>query len=898
MKKLMKKISVILAIVLVVTTWTFNFGVQATEVQEADENLLTEGQIGLLQHLGIVPAVLPDMEHHLTRGELAQMAAKLMKEPAYTGDGDFFYDVYKDNPYRGDIYALAQAGILHGDGDGYFRPEEEISELEICKVFSVILGFEPIGQYDNYIRIAREAGVSNGLEADGVVTYEEAMLMAHNTLHCEMMEAYLYGENKEYRITKDYRAIERYHGLVKQEGVVEGRYLTTLSRETNQIAENHLLINDRQFLCDDETMLGKYVVFYSGRKSDGSTEKEIQYIYAHEGRNRILTLMGDAVSEVGTSEIRYFVGEKEKSIKITGLTDVVVNSIACPDYTEDDLKAPMATLTFIDNNDDGVYDVIFVDDPQYMIVGGVDKNNNMIYGKYPQITIGDSNRDTNLEVYMALGKTMLSMLRVGTAVSVSQSRNETGTLRIRVNEVATKVQGRIEKIMNNKITVAGKSFKMTDATVTDQEVRAGDNVIVYYKGDYAAIVVHMTNDAYQFGYMTGARNSGGGFVGKLSVKLVGLDRVLYEYDATNPMWIDEIKYTKADAAMTRLETAAKSRVFETSTAEGILNENARLPYSQPIRYKVNENGQITHIDTVLYEPEYELENSLRPNGGIRSAYYGSGSRSFYNGSANVNDFLFSAPDNGNIIMPPQENRDQVEWYGDGDPANGNEYFVEYYTVDPVNRVAEYVVAYNFRYEASDSSAIGVISDIYDSLDEEGEIVTVAEISNPRLSNKIILTGEAKQQWGLGDVVLYDYNTKNELSDGENTWRIMFDQSLGKDQTRVAYAYSSEANYLPSYYNLYTNMRVSYGTILSIKDGIITHVNAVVEDEQGITDEGFQNYRTDSVVVYVYEEINGKATMRGGSLSDIIPYNMNPNSGQKALIGTRSAGRLEYIVIYK
>ncbi len=892
MKKLMKKISGILAAALLATTMTFNFGVQATEGR-----LLTEGQIGLLQYLSIVPDELPDMDHALTRAELAHMAASLMKAPEYTGDGDFFYDVAKEHPYRKDIYALAQAGILHGDGNGYFRPDETITELEICKVFSVILGYDPIGKFDSYIRIAREAGVSDGLNSDGVVTYEEAMLLAHNTLHCEMMEVVAFGDNNTYKVTEGYRAIERYHGLVKQEGVVEGIPMTTLTEPTDAIVEKHILIGGRQFEYEDESTLGKYVIFYSKRKSDKTTDKKIAYLYAHEGRNNIMTLKGENVSKLSATEITYFVEAKEKTVKITGRTDVIINGVAEPNYTEADIKSPMATLTLIDNNDDMVYDVILVDDPIFMIIGGIDKNTNMLYGKYPEISIGSSTQNANLEVYLTRGKTMLSMIPVGTAVSVSESRNTTGTLKIRVNQLRGSVEGTVERFMNNKITVGGKEYKMTNATVTDEEVRLGDTVTLYPYGDYAAIIIHAASDDYKYGYMIGARNMGGVFSGKVGVQLVGTDRVLYEYEATNPMWVDEIKYTKADAVLDTLLRAANSRVFPDSLTDEMKAENEKRPYSQPIRYKTNAEGLLTHIDTVIYEENYEQEKSLRPAGAITSAYYGYGARSFYNGSATASDFLFSAPDASHIIMPPQQDRDLVEKYGTGTPIDGWSYIVESYTVDPDNYVAEYLVVYNKTTETGDSSAVGVITNMYSKLDEDGQIVTVAEIRNPRANNDIILSEAVKNQWDLGDVVLYDYDTKLHLA-SDTSWRLMFDRSLGKDQQRVNFAYSTDPNYKPAYYNTYTNIRVSYGTVLSYKDGILTHVNAVVEDEEGLTKNGLQNYRADSVTVYVYEEINGKPTMTIGSMADVVPYNLNPESGQKTLIGTRSSGRLEYIVVYK
>ncbi|MBO5363901.1 MAG: S-layer homology domain-containing protein [Clostridia bacterium] len=894
MKKLIKRISGILAATVLATTLTFNFGVQATE-----GSLLTEGQEGFLAQLSIIPNEALDYGKALTRAELAHMAAKLSNAPAYTEEGEFFYDVPKDHPYRADIYALAQKGILHGDGNGYFRPDEEISDLEICKVFSVILGYDPIGKFDSYIRIARDAGVSDGVNMDGVVTYAEAMLMAHNTLHCEMMEVIGYGETNKYKVTKGYRAVERYHGLVKQEGLVEGVCLTTLEEANSDIAEGHILINGRQFHCEDETLLGKYVVFYSKRDGD-STDKEIQYIYAHEGMNNIMTLKGEAVSRVTDTEIKYYVKEKEKSVKITGKTDVIINGVAYPGYTEADLKAIMATLTLIDNNNDKVYDVIVVDSPTFMIVESVDTENKMISGRYPEMIVGSSTREEDIRILLPRGEAMLSMLPTGTAVAVSQSWNKTGTLKIRLNGLGNGVQGQVETLMNNKITVAGKEYKMTTATVTDEEVRLGDTVTVYPYGEYAAIVLHAANDNYRFGYLVNARREGSALSdGNIVVKLVDTNRVLHELTGTEVMMIDESKYTKAEAVLDRLLASAQSRVFATGTSQKILDENARLPYSQPIRYKLNNEGLVTHIDTVIYDQSQEAKTSLRPmKDEITSAYYSVHSRSFYNKSTSVNDFLFSVPALSNIIFPPDENRDLTERYGTGYPIDGSDCVVEAYTVDPDNYVAEYLIAYTSSFTAGDASAVGVVTSMYSGLDEEGMVVTKADMKNPRVTKTITLTESVAAQWEVGDIVLYNVDGNNVLKEGDDNWRYLFDYSLGKDQPRVNFG--GGASYTPSYYNIMANIRISYGTVLSVKDGIITHVNSVVEDDGWgvVAPEGLQNYRAESITVYVYETIGGTPVMRIGSLSDVVPYNTNPDSGQKVVIGTRSSGRMEYMVVYK
>ncbi len=901
MKKLLRKISAIVAIAVLATTISMGSGISASA---AAGSLLTEGQEGLLRFLEIVTEKNPNYDKALNRGELAHIAAKLSKAPAYTGTDYYFYDVMEDNEYFADIYALAQMGVLSGDGDGYFRPNDQVSDIEICKVFSVLLGYKEAGEYMSYLRIARDAEITDGVTMDGTVTYGEALAMAFNTLHADMFEPITFGDTKEYKKNEGYLAIERYHGLVKQDGIVKGVQYTTLIEPTDVIGEGQLQIGTRIFNWDDETLLGKYVVFYSER--DGSsTSKDIDYIYADETRNNYAVIKGEDVIGIEDGQLKYWVGAKDKGYKLALSPDVIVNGVAYPGYATEDLQPANGTVTLIDNDYDDMYDVIIVENVEYMVYESQDKDNKILYGKYPEdMAIGGKGQTNDIVLTGEYGKINLGNLTEGTVLRVFKSKNATGTVKVRMTKLEEVVTGQVTTYDDERIIVDGKEYKANKGTVIDETIHLGETVSVYLDGDVAAVILHASNDAYQFAYLLGVRNSGGGFNGELSVRLIDSNYEIREFTAPKSFYLDEIKYNKVDAAMQRLLDARAMRAYNddmtlgTADANG-MNDKDRMeqgdedyPYSQAIRFRLNDEGQITHIDTLIYERDYEQEDSLRPmeNGKseIRRLAYASYPNSFYNQAGS--ELIFTATSIGSALRVLQDERDKVDYFRNS-IIDGYYPIVEAFNVDPLTKVAKYVMVYDTNTAANDLryNPPSIISDIYDTLDEDGESIRKMDVIHPSSSKTVILSDELySMDLAIGDIVQYQTNSKDVVQAVD----VLFDNSLGYNQTRVMNRGGNGG-----YHNLYYNYRTLYGTLVNFENNIYTHTTSVKEDPDGV--EAFNelhNYRHNGTVIYLYRNNNGNPTVNQGSTKDLVTYAMDPDTNQKAAVSIKRGGHIEYVLV--
>ncbi len=903
MKRLLRSISTIVAICILATMFTVSFGVAAAE----NGSLLTPGQEGILRYLGILDEDLPNYGKPLTRGELAHMAARVSNVSEYTAGDYYFSDVNEDNPYYKEISALVVNGVLSGDGNGYFRPNDTVTDLEACKVFSVILGYAEIGQYESYLRTAKEAGLIDAVVMDGSVTYAEGLYMAHRALHAEMMEAIVYGDERNYKLQKGYLAIERYHNLVKQTGTVDGMYNTRLYQHDSSIPEGHLLINKRLFQYEDESLLGKYVIFYSKRE-EIQTSPVIDYIYADETRNNIVTLQGKDVSGIKDSKLVYWKEAKEKSYRLVKSPDVIINGVAYPDFTDADLQPAVGSVTLIDNNDDTYYDVIVVEDIEYVVFGSRDRDTNVIYGKYPEVSLGGKNQENDIVMMGPYGKINIGTLSEGTVLRVKSSKNTEGNKIIRITQLEEVVTGQVTALTDTQITVGGKNYTINDATVTDEEIRLGKTVSVYPDAGLAAVVLHAGNDTYQFGYLVGAAKTGGVFSGNFSVRIVDGTYTLREFEAGDSVYIDESKFTDADKAMKRLENAHKMRSYNetemtvlyanegtdvTTSLDQMEEGDQKFPYSQPIRFRLNDDGKLTHLDTMIYESEYELEDSLQPvkegNSEVRKLSYAAYPYSFYNQAGS--ELVFTAKNIDRILRVQRIERDKTN---SSRPAlgDGNGYVVEAFNVDPITKIAKYAVVYDkMSTAANQNSSPFIISDIYDALNENGEIQRKIDLLHPSESKTVILSAELQLDLGIGDIV----QVETDVDGVAQNITMLFDQSLGKDQERFVATGNVQTNYT----KLYAYYCLSYGTLVDFDGTIYTHTTSVKEDLDGVEAYNeLHNFRHNGTIVYVYDDSTGTPTIKQGSTKDIVTYRMDPDTNQKAVVCIKRQGHIQYVLLIK
>lgn len=921
MTKFIKRVLSLVVLVAMLATLFCGFPVTAEEAAEETEVVrdITQKEEEFLLYLGILKTPGPHQEAETTRSGLAQLASRVAKLPEYTGNDKFFTDVPENHKHYKEIYAMASAGILNGDGNGKFRPDDPVSPNEICKVLLVILGYDVVGYYDDYMVIANRIGLTEGVEFDGNIRVGQMLRMILTTFDLPMMEQVTYGERDEHKVQDGYTALECYHGLVKQRGVVTGTNGTRLTDVDISIGANQLIIGNQVYQYKDtKDLLGREVVYYSERdKVTGGTKQQIGFLYEDTARNHYFTLDGKDIIDFNEDRLEYYVGSKKKSVQVSRTLDVIFNGIAYPEYTIADLKPACGSVTLLDNDDDRIYEVALVEEVIFMMVDSVDKESGIIYGRYPAISVGSSTQDEKYQVYMEAGITgELSFLIPGDVIAVQASKNQTGSKIITVNYLGEGTSGVLEGVYKDTYTIDGVPYEITDATVLDGDpYLLGQTVTLYTFNDYCAGVIHPKNDNYKFGYLIDANVKESAFSGTLQVRIVNQNRELMELTTDKNFMLDESKYTDAFRAFDQIQAAADKRVFspdmqsalEATSASNVprtdvktlYNDGAitqlkqgddNFPLSQPVRYRINDEGILSHLDTIIKSAN-ETEHSLTPfqtDGGtvraeLEASMYSSNDRGFYiyDGKGNVFANLISTE---NVIMPPYDQRDKVEYYGTGSITNEQYCAVEAYTVNDY-RQARYAVVYNKVHSTVYAeNGIYIVGDLEKVLDEDGEIVRKIVLLGYNGPYTLILSDEiADADVAVGNVVRYQLNTDNKVTHVEVYYNIADGDPAAAN--RIKESGQTRAWGLRN--------RMAYGTVLAFGDSFISHTTST--DKEVYKKENLRNYRAASTSFYRYSEEGGSPKVEMVSSGDLVPYDVDPKTTQKTIVITYS-NRLDVVYI--
>ncbi len=916
---LKKLIAVMAAITLIASVIP---GVFAEESDGATVATISADQEELLRYLEVIPEWEEEVayDRELTRGEMAHMAARIANLGEYKGDDLYFYDVPAEYEYFHDIYALFEMGVIAGDGNGFYRPDDTVSDVEICKVFSVLLGYREVGEFSSYIRTARAAGITDGVEFTGTVTYGTALKLAYNTLHCKILDAVIYGDEHRYAVNENLLAIELYHDLVPQRGVVEGIYGTTLTQQDQRIEEDTIVIDGKFFICDyGEELLGYEVVFYSHRdKVTGGTSREIQFICADEEKNQVVEIEKEDLIKKDADYLYYWVKDKEKKIKIDVWTDAIFNGVAYPSYTFEELKGGNGYVKLIDNDKDDIVDVIIEESYSYMEVLSFDSVNGILYayeyGKNTksEVTIGSAERTMEMSYTKAGRESRPTVVKSGAIAAVKQSRNTEGIWKVSIDILSATVTGMVETLAKDRIVVGGTTYSITDALMTDYAVQAGDSVKLYIHNGKVVLLLHANAEDYHVGMLVAAATNQKAFGSTLQIKLVDTDKELLEFYDIEKIYLDEIKYDKnMDEAVGKLEASAQMTT----------GYQASYPQSQFVRYRIDDSGQLTHIDTMKKE-NGEDEDSLQLSVPKTAAYAVTKAFTLFEKNTD-GKALFSVNELKPAMEFPQYDRELTEWYVSRSVNDRETWNVEAYNVDPDTGVAEYWICYGGVYNGLGSSQTPlIITDIETALDDEGnlahQIVGVGESGEKTipLHDEVIFcrSGSSTKfsaaslvaQLKVGDVVAY---TTDQLGKkGARIYKLFSpgDKEISEaDSGTNGRIYSQNSG--TAAHEMYKTTWCALGTVLSTKSGnYIRHTTAIPDDGADFsTWKDLQTstlpknypYYDNGAVYYVYDSSNPQAGVTKGTIGEIDTYENNPAEADVVFMACRS-GELKYVYVMK
>ena len=572
----------------------------------ADEtNTIVYGvnEMGLINALGIAEYEEADLGRTITRGEFYKIVCLMTGYPETKNSDIIYSDLTNENEYAGYIKTLTKLGMI-SSFDGKIYPDSAIKSSEAVKLVVNALGYGPMAKSRGYETVAAQTDLYEGLKGApaGELTVGEAVVIVHNALRADLMiETVKPGTTeKEYKIIKDSNLLSETFGVYVIEGVVEGVDITRVQGE-NDVRPYHIEIDGVSLNVgltgNPYEYLGYEVEAYW--RDIRNFEPTLIYM-SKTSSNEEIIIDTDDIDSLKSGRLEAYTegNKKTKTYKLKNAIPVVYNGASTGKaFTEDMIEDKTGSVKLLDNDGNGVYDIVFVDIYENYVVSYVDADKMVIYDKFDTsktICLDNTLDDPYVTVYDESGKEIsIASATKNNVVSVYRSADDAYQAYIRAYVSKTTVSGEVEstELSENIITVDATEYKLSDDVISrfGSLIVPGTSVVMTLDvGGKVASVEADNNTKFSYGYLIGS-DTEGALDSKTKFKLYTSDGEFIEVYGASNIYIDGIKYKNHDEAIkTVLKTVSKT-IFGEETPE--------TSEATVVRYALNSLGELSVIDT-------------------------------------------------------------------------------------------------------------------------------------------------------------------------------------------------------------------------------------------------------------------------------------------------------------
>lgn len=341
--------------------------------------------------------LLPDgywQTQQVTRADFATVVAKMLKAntAGYPRYGQKPYnDVDETSSTYPAICYLTEVGILQGDGNTMFRPNDPILVEEASKMIMCALGYKEAcdataGGYPNgYTSFALREGIYNGLSLSytSSMTAMEMSKMVRNAMEAYIMETLTYdstgGQIKVIQSSKT--LLSETYKMISARGIIQGTYYSYLGNAQVEL-ENEVVVSDviadvngvknvnlgtvtYQFAdnMDLESYVGYAINFYYMEDVSGYRRNYIAYFEPRDSYNLVYDIDAKNITSLTSSELSYDDGNGK--VRKFDLTQAAVsyNGVATTTKLSDTpLVIKQGHVKVISHNSSTVADTVIIEE--------------------------------------------------------------------------------------------------------------------------------------------------------------------------------------------------------------------------------------------------------------------------------------------------------------------------------------------------------------------------------------------------------------------------------------------------------------------------------------------------------------------------------------------------------
>lgn len=864
---MLKKISFFLSVFVVMLSAAY---VHAYEPVMAVSN----PEIGLLTELGIFEESANELaDDKITRGEFAKALSRLIG--------------YNNENY---IEYLAGLGVMSGDGNGEYRENDSITGNEALKMLVVTLGYDisakqnggyPVGYYTKACEIDITDRSFNGTD---ILTFSDAAELFVNAGNTSEADVTYNAGNLHLTMENNKTLFYKYHNIKKCEGIVTADEYTDFDGGNGvyrQIVINGLILEVTDINSSD--YLGYCVEAYYYCTD---TDATIRYIYPVARKNSTVVLNRHneckASGDLQSFTVNYYTTEgKQKKLSVKDYF-VFRNGKYHADFALSDIDSLQGLAEFMDNDGDGIYEVIKISEYENYIVEAVDIDRGMVFAKYGKsISLEDDN--TECRIYNS-DNICVGIEDIPDDCVLSVLKSNDGSV-ITAYIIENFASGTVESVLhrNGDKTVSlqqGRTYvvsRLYDIMTHIDKIEPEPGHLVQLKMDILGEIADISfieGNSWRIGYVTG------GYFGEEIDESIRL-KLFTERNVFENLYIRE--KVIIDGVLRKYEDI-KAPLF---------NSNGKV-IRQLVRYK-QRDGYIVEIDTPLEDMPYNTVDSLAKADEIKDTVllYDKASKFFYSGAQSV---VGCDDDTLIFIIPPSDayyDEDSAYLYtkntdifGTMSYNDSKNKYIEAYNVDEAGRAKVIIRFINRNGSPSSTSDLMLVEQVRIAVDTEGEVCDVLEgtrLSDGKKLEMYVTEGAYSFTPKYGDIIRYTL-INNKI------WKAVLDydySSVASGDSLLKFSDGTSSSGSGGKGTYSANLNVFFGKMCYADD---THLTLAL-DTDGTQKTFFRVSDADIYLCDVEHELFEKITTR-----ELDLYTVANNSSADVHVVTK-AGVVVSVVVY-
>lgn len=682
----------------------------------------------------------------VTRGEFTDAVLKLFQLDIATGNDEaVFSDVPKEHKY---FEAIESAYTLKWiSASQNFEPDRDITLPEAVKILMSAADYgEMAEQYggfpQGYTTMANSLKLFSDINPDinRSITREDAVNLFYNLLNARAAEKTFVGNKKTYTLG-DKDNLSKIYDMYFYDGIITQTTYNSLLMD-RPIDQNGMIYIDGEacyYGMMQADMLGKNVRAVC--KKDGG---DVSAVCVYPIRNEEKNIPCDDFDKIEGTRVYFRESGNSKKITLDDSYVTVYNGRRVEKLEQEMIPGIDGKLSFLDNDRDGEYEIVFIDQYIYGKVASVDNLNNTINLKHNKktdisgMTVELGTQNSYLSIRDSQGKDLeLFELEPGSVVAVKQSKD------LIYNEVILcdkTVGGKVTSISSDLDTVEidEVSYSMTEYFKEQYfgDLKAGSNITLTLGMNDAAVCADGQAGGYDYGFLINAwtKESQDGIV----LNIYDSKGNFNTYEAENKVKVDDVKTNYADV-IDKLKAA----------------QDGELP--QLLRFSLSQDGKINGLDTAQEGGDVTF-GKTQDGGNCLAAYefgynlqYKSGVQSFP-GYCNVSRAkIFKVPND-------VSEKELFEIWNVSRLSNDDRYSFVAYNLDE-NGFADVLLMRSDEKGLQPRSSSIMIEKVLESVTPDGDVGLeikgwsmgkyVSYYVNP---NEVLIKKKSGSSLGLGDII--------------------------------------------------------------------------------------------------------------------------------------------------